>query len=236
MDCKRIQKHLVEKALGKELPAKVGAHLEKCRDCSAELERVKAALMLMDREIKAELDIDVSAELAARVREKVSEMVTSRRPTLQRAAAAAAVLIVVTVTVVVVRLTGPPAATEPESAQIRQAPEPTPSHTSLEPISPPVARTSPPELPPPEVVRTPEPDVLVIPGQKATIIHFHRRLSQGRIAALSLQRTRTEPLENLTEPSGLRISAVELRPLRFSRIELTSLTESIEPLKLRQRR
>lgn len=233
MDCRRIRKQLVENALGKQLPTKVGAHLKNCRDCAAELERLKAAQALMDRAIEAELAIDVSAEFSARIRERVSEMATSRSPALQRAAAAAAVVIVVAVSVVVVRFAGSPTSTEPDSAQVQQALEVTPSHASLEPISPAVERTDAHESPPPEVVRTPEPDVLVLPGQKAAILGFRGRLSQGRIAALSLQGTQTEPLEDLVEPSGLPISAVELRPLRLSGIELTPLRDSIEPLRLR---
>ena len=238
MDCQRTQKYIAEIALGRASPAKVDDHLEKCRDCTAELEHLKAALSLLDRKLEAELTIDVSQNLTARVRQSLSEIRPRRRPALRWQFAAAFLAIVVTMSFVVVKLIRPRQAAETESAELQTTPPVTPDPVSPEkkPSTPTVvAETHSTEPPPSVVARAPEPAVLVPPGQEAAILDFHRKMERGQIAVSSIQSAGSPQVANLAEIRPLTIPALEVKPLRLTRFETNSLTE-IEPLALKQRR
>jgi len=239
MDCQRARKYLAEIALGRAAPAKLDVHLEKCRDCSVELERLKAALTLVDLELEEELAIDVSPQLIARVRQSLSEIRPGRRPALRWQFAAASLAIVLTTSFVVMRLIGPRQAAETESAELQTAPPVAPEPVSPEITTsmPPVAAEKPPlESPPPVAVRAPEPAVLVPPGQEAAILDFYRKMQQGRIAVSPTRRAGSARVANLAEIRPLTIPPVKVKPLRLTRIEMKPLTE-IEPLdQMKQRR
>ena len=227
MDCRRVQAALSEAAAGGEPEAKLARHLETCVSCGAELQRLRTVVLQLERRLEGELAVEVSPELAARVRQRLAEVPPSHGVGLLWASAAGVVLaLVVAFALVVARSEVPIRAPEATSAKVEPTPAPVPPAAARETSARVSTRSTVATLPlPAPPAPTTEPKVLVPPGQAAAILLFHRSSRDGTLV-LPVKRS-PEPL---TVRPRLQISPLVSAPLEVAPIEISPLSENVDLL------
>lgn len=215
----------MEAALRDGPDAKLARHLETCVSCAAELDRARTSLSLLERQLEAELAVEVPPELSARVRQKLAEVPPGHGVSFVRVSVAAglALAIVVGLAMVVSRSGVPVRTPEVTSAQVERPPAPVPRPAEREPsVSLPIPPRASSPAPP---ASTNEPRVLVPEGQEAAILLFHQRSKDGKLV-LPLKRS-PGPLAELRR---LQITPLESTPLEVEPIEISPLSENVERL------
>lgn len=228
MDCDAIRDSLADVALGRELPIGATDHIANCRECSVELEQLKATLTLVDRELNAGLAVEAPPGLVARVRESINETAPTGRPVLTWLAGLTAVAVLLVLSARLIVPTTPPSKTAlAEPALGEQTPREVLRESSRETTTTPAKVTEPLGVLSSIPATEPEPAVLVVPGQEEAIVAYYGRVSRGEIHAPPLEGN--GPLEQIAEAPAVTILALQITPVRIPRIK-------IEPINVEERR
>ncbi|HUL76507.1 MAG TPA: hypothetical protein VL691_04515 [Vicinamibacteria bacterium] len=217
MSCERYREALADVAAGARPPAGVEAHLASCARCREELESRRRALALADAELAGLLLARPSPDLAARIRQAVSDSEASPGGPfgwLWPAAAAAAALLVA----LVVWLGHGPSLS-PEARVAVHAPVVPRDSVSAGPegsATPPMPRAAPRPPPRRRTAARPdvlcEPEVLVPPGGREALLRLvalvhHERLLPAGLAVAG------QPSPELAELAPVDIKPLEIVPL-----------------------
>lgn len=222
MSCSRWRSALVETALGAPAPAGLPEHLGSCASCRAGLEAERLLLGRIDAELVAALDVAPSPELAARVRQRVAESPPARPWWMPWLVPAGVGLAMLALGILVGRrgaAPGPGPAPRLAVAEVSPAPVTPSAHVAAEPtpVEPPATPAQPKPAPATAaapartVVRAPEPEVLVPPGQHELVMRFARDVRQPRVDRSALLAAGFDPGETKSlVVKDVRIAAVEV--------------------------
>jgi hypothetical protein len=223
MACERYRDALTDVAAGAQTPGAVEAHLQTCQACRAELEALRRALAVADKELGELAAAEPSPELAVRIRQAVADPEPSpawRFGWLWPVTAAAATLLVA-LAVWVGRLPVIPSDSRPPG------PGGTPiarAETAADAGRGAVAPRSPASTVRPEVRRAggslgtrqdgvprdDAPEVLVPAGEAEAFLRFAAHLQTRIVAPDSLL---VADLSAPLEPKGVEIQPLEIVPL-----------------------
>lgn len=230
MDCRWIRSRLTEAAVSGKPEARFTQHLETCVSCAAELHRLRTAFLQLERQLDAELSVEVPRELAARVRQKLAVVPPSHGVGFHRVLTAGlALALVVAIVLVVTRPSVQTQAPESTPARSEGPPDVAPRHTAEKET--PVTVSSPLRPSPATRAASTQPWIVVPPGQEAAILRFY----QSSRDTTRVPAAPPSPVAPVDVPR-LYISPLESTPLGVEPIDISSLTENIELLGHRQRR
>jgi putative zinc finger protein len=239
MDCQRYKDWLGDKALGALDQAgevELRAHLERCSECRAALERERLLLAAIDRGIGTDLKADLSPDFPARVRARLAEEAAQPRFTLARwipAAAAALAVVVLAVVWIVLRPadrhvvpSSPQTATATKArpqTPLGHTPAPETTQASAIPNQARVGLATPRR--PAGTIRKAssaqaEPEVLIDKGEQESLAQLYRAIRGARVDVASLA----------AEPAGLKRDAngslvpvpLEIQPLEIAELDSRS--------------
>lgn len=236
MACERYRGALTAVAAGEPATAYAEAHLASCEACRAELHALRRALAVADAEMADLAAAEPSPGLAARIRQAVDVSETGG-PALTEGpwlalrfgwlwpAMAAAATLLVALAVVLGRGTGP--TPEPRVAADLARPRPAETPVAVHPREPVIPRdsglaspegsagTADPSSPGTDVAprddRSPEPEVLVPPGETEALLRFAADVRPRVVSSDSL--LVADISRPLTEPKGVDIQPLVIVPL-----------------------
>jgi len=227
MACERYRETLADVAAGGPAPAAVETHLASCAGCRGALAALRQALALADAEIGGMLSAAPSPELTARIRQAVADLEPSpewRLGWLWPATAAVATLLVA---LAVWEARGPSASPRAAVAPGPSQPASGPRPTEPAPVIPSDSVSPRPEAsawvagPSPQgrtarvpvLVRvSPEPEVLVPPGEGEALLRLVALVHRERLSPVGLAAA-GQPSADLPGPVPLEINPIEIVPL-----------------------
>jgi hypothetical protein len=207
------------------------SHLAGCARCREELEALRNALALVDAELDPLAALEPSPDLAARIRRSAAEDAAepARRPAWLWPALAAAAGLLVAFAILMRR----PPAELPVAAVANRLPQAAATALPPVPSRDPSSKGGSPALGPAVVatsrseaadrVRTgeprghlasPEPEVLVPPGQVEALQRFARLVNSERVASPSLAAVEQGSPE-IVPPPPIEVRSVEIKPLEI---------------------
>jgi hypothetical protein len=217
MSCERFKTRLLDFALGAE-DFELGAHLDACASCRAELDTQRALLASIDRGVASLVQGEPSGDFAAHVRRRISESAATPRRWYagwQPITAAALALVVL---VGVLTIGRPPRA--PQSAGVTPPAPPEKSGAAAPPNT--VHTAAPPSVAhgprPPrggQMAASRGPQVLVPRGEMAAVMRLFNANWEGKADGASLMAEiipTAEFLKPLTT-AQLKIAPLEIAPL-----------------------
>jgi hypothetical protein len=219
MACERFADDLKAHAAGARATPDLGAHLEVCADCRADLARERRVVAAIDRDLAGALRLEPSVEFNARVRERINEDVGSGFSRILEsvggwrfALAAASLILVAGVLTIIALRTGAPQRQMPGSAV-----PPANTQASIAPAERPEA---PAEHQDGLVAQPPVPVVAGEDGRRSALAG-HRVASAGRLPTTDyrlLRRPKAEP-EVLVPPDQRVAIARMLEMIRAGKID-----------------
>jgi hypothetical protein len=230
MACERYLEAVTELAAGGPAVAGLKAHLAECADCREELAALRRVLEAVDAELRPFASSEPSPALAARIRQAASEPEArsgSRPAFALQALAAAAVLAAVAFVLLLGR-----APTPTSVAALTPRPEtsgtPLPASVAL-----PAATARPAASPRPREERvpataaarraaSPEPEVVVPPGQMEALVRFAALVNRVRVAPPMLGAT-GQPSPELAELRLIDIGPISVGSIDIQPLEIVPL-------------